>query len=105
MSDEHQGRGSAWSRRALLQMTAPALGAVAAIVARAVPAQAVIKISQAAVAYQDHPEGDKRCGKCMQFQSPSSCKLVDGPISPNGFCRLFTPLRQAAATGSVPAIG
>jgi len=60
------------------------------------PAAAVIKVSQKTVAYRDHPEGDKRCDKCVQFQPPDACKMVDGPISPNGYCQLFVLKRQSA---------
>jgi hypothetical protein len=53
------------------------------------------KISKTAVAYQDHPDGDKRCEKCAQFQAPDGCKMVEGAISPQGSCRIFMPLRQS----------
>ncbi len=85
------------SRRGLL------LGAVAAVSTATVvgtdpgTAAAALKISQPAVAYQDHPDGDKQCSKCRQFQPPSSCKMVDGTISPHGYCRIFAPRQSAAA--------
>jgi len=104
MSDEAEGRAGALSRRLLLRATVGTLGVAAVIAAPAEPASAVIKISQAAVAYQDHPVGDKRCGKCLQFQPPDSCKMVDGTISPQGFCRIFTPLRQAARAMPAPSV-
>jgi hypothetical protein len=94
MSNDTEGCRGAWSRRLLLQRAVGTVGAVAVIAARAEPASATIKISKTAVAYQDHPEGDKQCAKCLQFQAPDSCKMVDGPISPQGFCRIFTPIRQ-----------
>ena len=59
------------------------------------PAMAQPKISQKAVAYQDHPDGNKRCDKCVQFQPPNACKVVDGTISPNGYCKLFVPVGRA----------
>jgi hypothetical protein len=59
------------------------------------PAAASPKISKKAVAYQDHPDGDKRCEKCAQFQAPDACKMVEGAISPQGSCRIFMPLRQS----------
>ena len=71
------------------------MGAGAVIAAQAKPAAATIKISKAAVAYQDHPEGEKRCDKCVQFQPPDACKMVEGPISPEGSCRIFVPIRQS----------
>jgi hypothetical protein len=96
MSDETEGRSGTLSRRLLLQKTMASVGAVAIIVAQPKPTSAAIKISKAAVAYQDHPQDDKRCGKCLQFQVPDGCKMVDGPVSPQGFCRIFMPARQAA---------
>jgi hypothetical protein len=103
MAKETEGHGGALSRRRLLQRTA--LGAAAVIAAQAKEAAAVIKISKAAVAYQDHPNGDRQCSKCAQFQPPGSCKMVDGAISPQGFCRIFTPLRQAAQPVQAALIG
>jgi hypothetical protein len=55
-----------------------------------------IKISKAAVPYQDQPDGDKECVKCAQFEPPSARKLVDGCISPQVYCRLFAPIQQTA---------
>jgi hypothetical protein len=101
MSAEKKDRGDGLSRRLLLQGTMAAISAAAVIGASPRPASATIKISKAAVAYQDHPEGDKRCGKCLQFVAPSSCKMVDGPVSPEGFCRIFTPLRQASLSTQI----
>jgi hypothetical protein len=86
---------STYSRRMLLQRTLGAITAATAVGASLRPASATIKISKAAVGYQDHPDGDKRCGKCVQFVAPDTCKMVDGPISPQGYCRIFAPLRQA----------
>jgi hypothetical protein len=85
-----------FARRWLLRRILGAIGASALFYAGPRPAAAVIKISQKAVAYQDHPEGDKRCDKCVQFQPPDACKLVDGRINPNGYCRLFALNRQSA---------
>jgi hypothetical protein len=82
-------------RRKLLQpILIAALGASALF---DVPhrAAAALKISQKAVAYQDHPEGDKRCETCAQFQAPNACKMVDGAINPQGYCRIFAPIRAS----------
>ena len=49
------------------------------------------KISQASVQYQTKPKGEQKCGACMHFIAESnSCKLVDGQISPDGWCKLWT---------------
>src|SRR5262249_15769891 len=81
-------------RRALLRRILVAAGA-SALFDTPSPAAAAPKISQKAVAYQDHPEGDKRCEKCAQFQPPNACKMVDGAINPQGYCRIFMPIRAS----------
>lgn len=104
--NETERRDCALSRRRLLQCAAGTIGGAAAIAVRTEPASAVLKISKAAVAYQDHPEDDKRCGKCLQFQAPDSCRMVDGQISPQGFCRIFMAARQATRPmHTAPPIG
>jgi hypothetical protein len=104
MSHEMECRNGALSRRLLLHKTMVSVGAAAIIARQTTPASASIKISKTAVAYQDHPQGDKRCGKCLQFQAPDSCKMVDGPISDQGFCRIFMPVRQAARPTRTKAV-
>ena len=81
-------------RRALLQFAVGAAGTTTIFSASPNAASAAPKISKTAVAYQDRPDGDKRCDKCAQFQAPDTCKMVEGPISPQGSCRIFMPLRQ-----------
>ena len=80
-------------RRALLQW---AVGAASGVAISAAPnlATAAPKISKKAVAYQDHPDGDKQCEKCAQFQPPGACKMVEGEISPQGSCRIYIPIRK-----------
>jgi hypothetical protein len=79
------------SRRALLQAAA---GAAALLGAAAGPAAAQLKVSRQSVAYQDQPDGGKRCSLCAHFVAPSSCQIVQGPISPQGYCRLFVSSSQ-----------
>jgi len=81
-------------RRTFLQSAAGAVGS-ATLSAALNNANAAPKISKQAVAYQDHPDGDKRCERCTQFQPPDACKMVDGQISPQGSCRIFIPSRQS----------
>jgi hypothetical protein len=82
------------SRRSLMQAAVGAAGA-AAILARPSAGAAAPSISKAAVAYQDQPEGDKECDKCVQFVAPASCKVVAGTISPQGCCRIFQPVQRS----------
>jgi hypothetical protein len=75
------------SRRSVLQGAAVAAGA--SVLGGATAAQAVTKSPQTAARYQDSPNGSQRCGTCRQFQPPSSCKVVAGRISANGWCSIY----------------
>ena len=48
------------------------------------------KVSQSAAAYQNGPNNGQSCAGCTHFRAPSSCELVDGAISPQGWCKFFT---------------
>ena len=49
-----------------------------------------IKATQESVKYQGQPSGDQKCGTCVNFLAESStCKVVDGQISPEGWCTLW----------------
>jgi len=78
------------SRRVALSGAALALG-TAAIAAAASQAAAQQKINQADANYQGTPKGNLHCDACLNFQPPNACKFVQGNISPNGWCQLFTP--------------
>lgn len=48
------------------------------------------KASQASAQYQPEPKGEQKCSGCLQFIPESNtCKVVDGQISPDGWCRLW----------------
>lgn len=48
------------------------------------------KVSQASVQYQIQPKGEQKCGNCVNFIAESNtCKVVDGQISPEGWCTLW----------------
>jgi hypothetical protein len=74
-----------------------AAGAAGAAFAKAQAAPAVklaqsTKIAKAQLMYQDHPNPDgQHCAICAQFEAPDQCKIVEGPISPNGWCAAFAP--------------
>lgn len=78
------------SRRTLLQAAAGA----AALVGTLAPAKAQLKVSKPSVAYQDQPDGNRHCALCTHFVAPGSCRIVEGPISPQGWCRLFAAASQ-----------
>jgi High potential iron-sulfur protein len=47
------------------------------------------KIAQNLVQYQESPKNGQKCSDCLQFEAPDKCKVVDGKISPNGWCVAF----------------
>jgi len=48
------------------------------------------KVSQASVQYQAQPKGEQKCGVCQHFIAGSNtCELVEGQISPEGWCKLW----------------
>jgi hypothetical protein len=86
----HNADRRAISRRTLLAGTKLGLGA--AIAAKMVsPAGAQPSFSQADAKYQTMPKDDQRCGLCGSFVAPNACQLVQGTISPAGWCQLFSP--------------
>ena len=54
------------------------------------------KIAKADVKYQDKPNAGKDCDDCLQFipganaKAMGTCKVVEGEISPHGYCAAFT---------------
>jgi hypothetical protein len=39
--------------------------------------------------YQDTPNGIYSCGLCTLFERPKSCKVVEGEVSEDGWCKAF----------------
>lgn len=64
--------------------------AAAPLLANSARAQA--KATKQAMQYQEQPKNGQRCDTCMHFVAGAkqgamgTCKVVDGPISPNGWC-------------------
>lgn len=80
------------TRRELLRRvpTGVALALLAAALdSRAAEAQQ--KVAKSMVQYQDSPKGGHQCSGCSNFMAPSSCKVVEGTISPHGWCSIWTP--------------
>lgn len=76
------------SRRDLLQGAAGAV-AGAALAATAGAAFAKGKRSKADVEYQDTPHGIERCEICAPFLPPDQCRTVVGPVSRQGWCKIY----------------
>ena len=77
--------GDRWPTRR--EVIAAALGLGSVLPARAEEAQT--KVSQLAAAYQGTPKEMFSCAVCTFFIRPRSCKVVNGDISPTGWCKLF----------------
>jgi hypothetical protein len=79
---------AASSRRALIR------AGVALATLAAARAQEQEKMAPALVRYQPTPSADSPediCAKCVNWVAPDGCRIVAGPISPNGWCVAFAP--------------
>ena len=47
------------------------------------------KMTPAQAEYQDRPNGIYSCGMCSLFEAPNACKVVEGEISKDGWCKVF----------------
>jgi hypothetical protein len=47
------------------------------------------KMTQRQAEYEDAPNGLYSCAMCTLFEPPKSCKVVEGPISKDGWCKAF----------------
>ncbi|WP_407166491.1 hypothetical protein [Bradyrhizobium sp. ORS 111] len=78
---EQQGRHS---RR---EIAAAIVAILATMLWRA--AVASDKMTKPQAAYQDTPNGIYSCGLCTLFVAPNACKVVEGEISKDGWCKAF----------------
>jgi hypothetical protein len=84
------------SRRRLLQAAIVVGGT--ALLARAPesgaqqkPKATLKKRSKEAVGYRDEPYEGRSCGRCVLYVGYGECVLVEGEVSPNGWCIQWTP--------------
>jgi hypothetical protein len=52
-------------------------------------ARAAEKMSKQEAEYQDKPKDIRMCATCTLYVRPHSCKVVEGDISPSGWCKAF----------------
>jgi High potential iron-sulfur protein len=52
-------------------------------------AQQPAKMSKQQAEYQDSPKGIQSCATCTLFDEPRGCKVVEGDISPDGWCKAY----------------
>jgi hypothetical protein len=80
----HKGWGGCNPLRRLVLLAAPAALTLAFGRARGAD-----KMSKQAAQYQDTPKGIAMCATCSLFLEPRSCKVVEGDVSPNGWCNVY----------------
>ncbi len=64
-------------------------GIPTALLLRFSQAQASDKMTQRQAQYQDTPSGIYSCGLCTLFERPNACKVVEGDVSSDGWCKAF----------------
>ena len=79
------------SRRSALTAGLTILAGAASVV-RAQETDEPPKLSKNRVHYQyTWNAHGSHCSICANFIAPNGCHIVDGGISPNGYCRVFSP--------------
>ena len=77
------------ARRQFLRRTTVWLVAVPALAAAG--AARANKADKADLSYRDKPGANgKRCGSCASFVAPRACRVVDGDVSPDGWCVAYS---------------
>jgi hypothetical protein len=76
------------SRRDVFRLlTALAVGGSAISFAGLAKAQS--KTDKETAKYQDKPNNGQSCSQCNYFHPPKTCQLVEGDVSPSGWCSFF----------------
>jgi uncharacterized membrane protein YgcG len=60
--------------------------------------QGKAKVSKRSARYQDSPKGSQQCSGCTHFRG-GTCEIVEGQISPNGWCRHFKAKGKSSGRG------
>jgi hypothetical protein len=80
-------RSTRLSRRRLIATAAGATSIMA--LAPLSKTRAVDKMTQQQALYQDSPKDIMMCATCTLFQPPKTCMVVEGDVSPSGWCKAF----------------
>ena len=70
-------------------MGAAVKGVTVGLLFRISQGQASEKMTRQQAEYQDTPNGIYSCAMCTLFEPPKSCKVVEGEISGDGWCKAF----------------
>jgi hypothetical protein len=74
------------SRRGIIQTIATAIAATPLFT---IAARASDKMTRTQAEYRDTPNGIYSCGLCSLFEAPNGCKVVEGEVSKDGWCKAF----------------
>jgi High potential iron-sulfur protein len=92
MNNAPKIRREKFSRRSILRnlaFTAGGTAVLGTILSGNRLAEAQTKVPQKVVGYQDTPHDGQRCDNCLQFEPPSSCKVVEGNVAAAGWCKVY----------------
>ena len=95
MTDDRMG-----GRRRFLAAALLAAGAAA----RAHPGRQGLaqgkKYGKERVGYRDEPYLGRTCAKCVLYAGHGECAIVEGEVSPNGWCVQWTPATMRSWAGT-----
>jgi ferric-dicitrate binding protein FerR (iron transport regulator) len=81
-------RSSRPARRSLIKAISGAAVVVLGLGA-SVAAWAREKMTKQEAEYQESPKDIRMCSTCSLFEPPKSCKVVEGDVSPDGWCKAY----------------
>jgi hypothetical protein len=93
------------SRRILLQAAVAAGGGAALIGLSQAGAQttkpkpSLAKRPKEKVGYRDQPYEGRSCAKCVLYVGNGQCVIVEGEVSPDGWCMQWTPATMGRRSG------
>jgi High potential iron-sulfur protein len=76
-----------------------ALDAAAQQIPKFKPKPAPKKHSKEKVGYRDEPYEGRSCAKCVLYQGHGECVIVEGEVSPEGWCVHWTPATMGQRGG------
>jgi anaerobic selenocysteine-containing dehydrogenase len=89
MPDRQTNGARPVSRRDFLNIAAAGSGALIAVGLAKPATAAEKKFSQKQAHYQPIPKSGQRCQNCALWQAPTTCQVVEGSVSPAGWCILY----------------
>lgn len=61
------------------------------------PGPQAARVDKFTAEYRDQPKGERKCANCALFIAESNtCKVVEGSISPLGWCKFWAPRGPSA---------